>query len=195
MRKHTLKEIILSVIVGTAIGIPISLYAIGAQKEKREEQITAYAPKEFEAEAVEFTTAAVEKAEIAPAQFKTVTSQEELLEEEYYDSLEMLAACVEAEAGNQGLDGKRLVADVILNRVDDEDFPDTIEGVITQKYQFASYWNGAMEQVSISDETFKACQMELESRSYPEVLYFTAEGYGKYGTPWKRVGDHYFCTK
>ena len=43
-------------------------------------------------------------------------SPEDLEEEEYFDALEELAICVEAEAGNQGLLGKRMVVDVILNR-------------------------------------------------------------------------------
>ena len=116
-------------------------------------------------------------------------------EEGYFDDLELMAACVEAEAGNQGLVGKRMVADVILNRVEDPDWPNTIEGVITQKYQFSTYWNGAMDSVSISDETFEACKMELKERGWPGIYYFTAGGYGEYGTPWRKVGDHYFCTK
>ena len=122
-------------------------------------------------------------------------SPEDLAEEEYFDSLEELAICVEAEAGNQGLLGKRMVVDVILNRVDDPEWPDTIQGVIEQKYQFASFWNGAMERTIPTEETYKAVTMELKQRSYPGLFYFTAEGYGDYGTPWGKVGDHYFCTK
>jgi hypothetical protein len=52
-----------------------------------------------------------------------------------------------------------------------------------------------MSQVSISDETFMAVSMELEERSNTELLFFTAYAYGQYGTPWGRVGDHYFSTK
>jgi spore germination cell wall hydrolase CwlJ-like protein len=122
-------------------------------------------------------------------------TEDDIADEEYLDSLELLAACVEAEAGDQGLIGKRLVADVILNRVDSPDFPDTIEGVITQPYHFTSYWNGMISKVSISDETFKAVSMELEQRSYPSLLFFTAGAYSNYGTPWQQVGDHYFSTK
>jgi spore germination cell wall hydrolase CwlJ-like protein len=119
-------------------------------------------------------------------------TEDDIAEEAYLDSLELLAACVEAEAGNQGLEGKRLVADVILNRVDSPDFPDTIEGVITQPYAFTSYWNGMVSSVSISDETFQAVSMELEQRSNTELLFFTAYAYGEYGTPCLQVGDHYF---
>lgn len=122
-------------------------------------------------------------------------TEEEIAEEEYWDSLELLAICVEAEAGNQGLDGKRMVADVILNRVDDPDWPDTIEEVISQPTHFSSYWDGGMDKVSVSDETFQAVRMELENRSWPGIYYFTAGAYGKYGTPWKKVGDHYFSGK
>lgn len=120
---------------------------------------------------------------------------EELAEEQYYDSLELLAICVEAEAGNQNFTGKRMVAAIILNRVEDADFPDTIEGVITQPYHFSTYWDGAMERAIPSEETYKAVQMELEQRGWPGLLYFTAGNYSVYGTPWKQVGDHYFSTK
>jgi N-acetylmuramoyl-L-alanine amidase len=121
---------------------------------------------------------------------------EALDEEMYYDSLELLAICVQAEAGNQSLLGRRMVVDVILNRVDDPDFPDTIEGVITQKNAFASYWDGGMDRVYEPDElTFQAVQMEISSRSYPGLLYFRTSRYSSYGTPWRKVGAHYFRTK
>ena len=117
-------------------------------------------------------------------------------EEIEMDELELLAICVEAEAGNQEVKGKRLVVDVILNRVDDSDLPDTIEGVISQPYQFSSYWDGGMDRVTEpSEETIRAVQMELEERGWPGVIYFTAETWPEYGTPWKQVGDHFFNTK
>lgn len=139
----------------------------------------------------------VEKAITASArQSDPAAYQEELEEEEYYDSLELLAICVEAEAGNQSLDGKRMVVDVILNRVDYPDWPDNITDVITQPYAFSSYWDGGMEAVwEPSEETFQAVRMELESRSWPELCYFTSGGWPEYGTPWKKVGDHYFSRQ
>lgn len=121
------------------------------------------------------------------------TSSEEIAEEAYYDSLELLAICVEAEAGNQSLDGKRMVVDVILNRVEHPDWPNSIEEVITEPYAFASYWDGNMDEVwEPSEETFEAVQMELESRSWPELYYFTSNVWPEHGTPCKKVGDHYF---
>lgn len=116
-------------------------------------------------------------------------------EEAYYNSVELMAKVVEAEAGNQNLLGKRMVADVILNRVRDEDFPNTIVDVIFQKNAFAVIDNGMYEQVEISEETWTAVWMELEEVSYPGLFYFCSTGFREYGTPWNKIGDHYFNTK
>lgn len=52
-----------------------------------------------------------------------------------------IASC---EAGNQGIEGMAYVIKVVQNRVEDEHFPDSVRGVIYEKYQFAaidsSYW-------------------------------------------------------
>ena len=84
---------------------------------------------------------------------------------------------------------------MILNRVDDPDFPDSITEVISQKYAFSSFWDGGMDRAEPSEETFLAVKMELEERGWPGLLYFTAGEWPKYGTPRKKVGDHYFSTK
>ena len=111
----------------------------------------------------------------------------------YDDSLELLAICVEAEAGNQDLKGKRLVVDVILNRVDSDRFPNDIESVITQVGQFSSYWDGHMDAVyEPSEETFEAVKMELEDRLDSEVLFFTEGRYNPYCEPMFKYGAHYF---
>ena len=116
-------------------------------------------------------------------------------EEDFYNSVELMAKVVEAEAGNQNLLGKRMVVDVILNRVRDEDFPDTIIDVIYEENAFAVIDNGMYERVEISEETWIAIHMELEEISYPGLFYFCSTGFHEYGTPWNKIGDHYFNTK
>lgn len=143
---------------------------------------------------------ALEPEPVPPRQQEAEKSEEltaeDLEGEVRMDDLELLAVCVEAEAGNQGLTGKRMVVDVVLNRVDDPDFPDTIEGVISDQNAFTSYWDGGMDRVmDLSEETILAVQMETEQRGWPGILYFTAEDWPEYGTPWRKVGDHYFSTK
>lgn len=108
------------------------------------------------------------------------------------ESIEILTRCVEAEAGNQDLLGKRLVCDVILNRVDSPRFPDTIEEVIKQKYHFTTFWDGSMNSIEPSEETNKAVEMELQQRTDSEILFFTAGDYNIFSKPAYKHGDHYF---
>ena len=89
-----------------------------------------------------------------------------------YSELELLERVVEAEAGNQGLMGKRLVVAVIYNRVESEKFPNTIQGVLTSPHQFSTVWNGSVDRVEVTDETRSAIQLEISQRSDKEILYF-----------------------
>lgn len=113
----------------------------------------------------------------------------------YAAELEVLARCVEAEAGNQSIEVKRAVISVILNRVDDDDWPDTISEVIADPYEFATYWNGRMDEVTPATSTYEAIACEMETRSYPGLYYFDMDQFLQYGTPYKKMGDLYFSTK
>lgn len=117
--------------------------------------------------------------------------QAEAETEEDPDWIEYMAKCVEAEAGNQGYYGKRLVADVILNRVDSDRFPDDVRSVIIQRGQFAVYPH-AMSRVTPTEETYEAIRAELAERTDEQILFFTAGSYNKYCIPAYKYGDHYF---
>lgn len=106
------------------------------------------------------------------------------------DEFELFARVVEAEAGNQGLYGKQLVADVILNRVDSDRFPDDLETVLTQSGQFTVVGSGAIWRVNPTDETYQAIFMELGDREDYQILFFCAGGYN--ATPAYQYKDHYF---
>lgn len=59
--------------------------------------------------------------------------------------LEMLACVIYQEAGGNGScdDCRKYVADVVLNRMEHEDFPDTMYEVLTSKGQYGRfYWTG-----------------------------------------------------
>jgi len=183
-------------LLGCALGLPVSVYAVSQQYRQTPE--VYYAPELF---AEEEETEPVTEWEIYEP------TPEELEEELYYDSLELLATLVYVEAGNQDMDGKRLVADVVLNRVDSEDFPDDIESVIYQNNAFSTVKNGKLEQalsgdmltndaeIAAYEESIQAVQMELEERLDDDILYFTAGNYGNYGTRAYQHGGHYFCTR
>ena len=91
----------------------------------------------------------------------------------------MLERIVQAEAGGEDMVGKILIVNVILNRIADESFPDSVEDVIFQnkdgEYQFSpvddkSYWS-----VKISDNTEEAVLRALDGEDYSKgALYFVA---------------------
>lgn len=119
--------------------------------------------------------------------------QQDITEEKNADMVEMMAVCVEAEAGNQGFRGKQLVADMILNRVDSDRFPNDIESVIKQKNQFSSYFDGGMAKAIPSEETYRAVRTELMGKRVDSsILFFTAGAYNKYCVPAYKYKDHYF---
>lgn len=119
-------------------------------------------------------------------------TEEELEEMHYYDELDLLACAVFAEAGNQGLEGMALACDVILNRVDSPEFPNTIRDVIYQKNQFEIVSNGSIDTVSPTEECFEACKRELNERRNKEIVYFRTQRFADYGTPCFKYKDHYF---
>jgi N-acetylmuramoyl-L-alanine amidase len=130
----------------------------------------------------------------------TVYAEEEeaIRNEIFYGELEEVALLVQAEAGNQDELGKRYVADCIFNRVDDEDFPDTISEVIYQinPVQFATTIDGSMEKAAytITEDVFQIVLEESEERTDSDIIYFRTGRYGC-GTPAFKHGDHYFSTK
>ena len=111
------------------------------------------------------------------------------------DDVKLLAAVIWAEAEGEDHTGKRLVASTVLNRVDDERFPNTIYEVIFQNGQFTVIGNGRFDKGYILQEPscVQAAMEELMQRTDENVLFFSAGGWG-YGTPYMQYGNHYFCT-
>lgn len=58
------------------------------------------------------------------------------------EDVAMLAAIIECEAGNQSYDGKCAVGSVVINRVADPRFANSISGVIYAPYQFSPVASG-----------------------------------------------------
>lgn len=101
-----------------------------------------------------------------------------------YDALLRI---VEAEAGCEDETGKLLVANVVLNRVNNEKFPDTIEEVVFQRSkgttQFSPVANGRFYTIQVSEETIDAVNRALCGEDVSEgALFFAAR---KYANPEK----------
>lgn len=100
------------------------------------------------------------------------------------EEISMLERIVEAEASGEDMIGKILVANVILNRLADDKFPDTVKDVIFQKsgdgYQFSPISNKRYWKVKVSNETKEAVQRALNGEDYSQgALYFIARKIAK----------------
>lgn len=118
---------------------------------------------------------------------------EDLEEEIRFGEMELIAQLVQAEAGNQDLTGKRYVVDVVLNRVDSDEFPNTVGEVIFQEDQFSVIKNGSFDKAgyNISEECYEAVLLEYEERLNYDILYFS-RGKSKYATQHFKCQDHWF---
>lgn len=92
-----------------------------------------------------------------------------------YDTL---CRIVEAEASGEDMVGKIMVANVILNRVAHEKFPDSVYEVVYAKGQFSPVSNGRINRVTPSGETKEAVERALSGEDYSNgALYFAARSY------------------
>lgn len=95
------------------------------------------------------------------------------------EDYQCLLRIVQAEAGGEDAYGKRLVANVILNRVVSGEFPNTVTGVVFQKGQFSPIRNGAYDRAQVSESTRSAVD-EVLAKGVDEAngaLYFFARQY------------------
>ena len=98
------------------------------------------------------------------------------LSDKDYDTLLRI---VEAEAGGEDQDGKLLVANVVLNRVNSELFPDSVWDVVMQREQgiaqFSPTVDGRFQNVSVSADTMEAVERALYGEDISRgALYFCA---------------------
>ena len=112
----------------------------------------------------------------------------------YGSDLDLLAALVWAEAGDQPLpDGLCYVCDVVLNRVDSPAWPNTIADVIYQPGQFSVVNNGALNRAfgNVPQVCYDAVQSQLAGRLNYDIIYFSM-GYNANGTLAFTHGTHFY---
>ena len=114
-----------------------------------------------------------------------VSVQEETTEYVYDLSerdMELLLRIVEAEAGCEDEDGRILVANVVLNRMESELFPDSVAEVVLQTNngvsQFSPVSSGSIWTVEVREETREAVEKALEGENISQgALFFAARKY------------------
>lgn len=98
--------------------------------------------------------------------------------------LEVLLRIVEAEAGCEDEEGKLLVANVILNRLNSPKFPDSITEIVFQREngvaQFSPVYDGSYACAEVSEETIKAVGRALKGEDISDgAMYFAARKYAE----------------
>ncbi len=89
---------------------------------------------------------------------------------------------------------QRLVIDTVLNRVDSEHFPDTVNDVIWQPKHFTVMWNGRAERCEVQDDICSLVEEELKERTNSDVIFFRSSHYSEYGEPLFKEGSVYFSS-
>lgn len=108
--------------------------------------------------------------------------------------IRLIALVTMAEAEGECEEGKRLVIDTILNRVDSECFPDTVYEVIYQPNQFSCIWDGRIERCEVREDICALVEEEMKERTNDNVIFFSNEGYSIFGEPMFQVEHHYFSS-
>ncbi|AJS60053.1 cell wall hydrolase [Paenibacillus sp. IHBB 10380] len=80
------------------------------------------------------------------------------------EELLMLRKIVMAEAEGEPYEGKVAVANVVLNRLRSANFPNTIQKVIYQKFQFSPVRNGRFKRVQPNKDTIHAVNEAMNGR-------------------------------
>lgn len=122
------------------------------------------------------------------------------------DDYQVLLKIVEAEAPDEDIKGKMLVANVVLNRLELGFGGDTISEVVFAKGQFEPVSNGRIFKVKPSEETIEAVERVLKGEDESQgALYFMARKLAsKKGIRWfdenleflfKHGGHEFFAEK
>lgn len=177
------------------IGTSCEQVMVGQRVKKIEDRVA-----EFDvSSSMENKVNALDEKAIAAAQNPKIMSDED------YDTLLHI---VEAEAGTEDIKGRVLVANVIMNRVKNDEFPDTVTDVVWETTngvpQFSPTYDGRINEVEVTDETKEAVRQALEGTDYSEgALFFIQKSEAeKHNVTWfekdlKRLfkhGVHEFYT-
>lgn len=112
------------------------------------------------------------------------------------DEFDMISQVVMAEAEGEDWEAQWYIACVILNRVESDLFPDSIEEVIFQEKQFSCVWDGRYDRVDPNDSCMEAVQYALDEERIPsDIYYFTSDGFLPDTKPYVQVDDMYFSRQ
>ena len=111
------------------------------------------------------------------------------------DAYQVLLRIVQAEAGICDARGKILVADVIINRVLSDEFPDSVTEVVYAPSQFQPVSNGSINSVKVTAETIECVNRALDGEDYSQgaLFFMNRKGSGSAASWFDRHLDYLFA--
>ena len=108
------------------------------------------------------------------------------------EEYEMLLRIVEAEAGGEDTEGKILVANVVLNRVESSRFSSTVRGVLYARDQFTPVMDGSFDEAVPNDACRNALDMVIHGWDESEgaLFYEFCEGESWHSKNLKLLTEH-----
>ena len=102
----------------------------------------------------------------------------------FYDetTLYWLSRIINAESGNQILDGKIAVGNVVMNRVNSPLFPNNIYDVLYQKNQFSPASSGSLKNTPNAESVIAAKLVLDGAEVVPTALFFNQAGLSCYAS-------------
>lgn len=112
------------------------------------------------------------------------------------DEIDLLARIVMLEAGGESVLGQEAVVEVIFNRIYHEDFPNTLEDVLSEPKQFSTWKNRNTDARIPTEEVYQSIDNVLSGKTHIlpyYTVYFarTAENDKEQIT----IGNHVFCNQ
>lgn len=108
-----------------------------------------------------------------------------------YDELYILSHLIYGESSGCSDKMQLYVGSVVLNRVNSDEFPNSIEAVVFQSGQYACTWDGNYDKEP-DEQAINNAKYLLENGSVlPEYVVFQAEFIQ--GEIYEQIGNTYFC--
>lgn len=104
---------------------------------------------------------------------------------------ELLARVIMSEGSNLPYHGKLAIMGTIINRVNSDKFPNTIEEVIYQENQYSTSDNGTP-----TEECYTAIDDVIYNGSFPpDMFYFRTDKPHSFGFEYLHIGNTFFNTE
>lgn len=110
----------------------------------------------------------------------------------------LMAKVIEGEAANEPYSGKIAVGAVIINRMENPDFPKTVPDVVYQKDAFEAVTNGQYNR-PLTEESFRAAQEAVSGHDPTDgAIYYWNPAKATSSWIWsrpieKKIGNHVFA--